>query len=77
MASVSRPEDVDQRTTRGLIGFYASCTVFGIAVTIMAVTWVAFPDLDGSTALGWAGLVFALLSAAATWHFLGVMRRER
>ena len=65
------------RTAAGLSGFYASCTLFGIAVTITAVTWIVFPAEHGLSTLGWVGLIVGALSAVATWYFLGVMRRER
>ena len=63
--------------TAGLLGFYGSCTVFGVAVTLSALAWIAFPDFDGMRFLGWFGVIVALLSAIATWYFLGRLRRER
>lgn len=69
--------DTNGRPTRGLIGFYTSCTVFGIAITITAVSWIVFPTMGGAVAAGWFGVVLAVLSAGATWYFLGATRRER
>ncbi|MGE0141651.1 MAG: hypothetical protein AB7I19_15175 [Planctomycetota bacterium] len=79
MSGVSSRSPVDERarTERGLLGFYASCTVFGIATAITAVVWIVFPGVEGLAALGWAGVGVAAISAVATWHYLGVMRKER
>jgi len=77
LRGMTHPRDGSARVTRGLIGFYIACTVFGIAITVTAVAWIVFPTMPGSDGIGWLGLVVCALTAAATWHYLGVMRRER
>ena len=66
-----------KRTERGLIGFYASCTVFGVAATVSTVIWIVFPEIEELAVLAWIGLVVTVLAAGATWHYLAVMRSER
>ncbi|MBI5852130.1 MAG: hypothetical protein HZB39_14040 [Planctomycetes bacterium] len=66
-----------ERTERGLIGFYASCTVFGVAVSVAAVIWIVFADIATLAPLAWVAAVVAAIAAFATWHYLGVMRAER
>jgi hypothetical protein len=65
------------RATRALVGFYAACTVFGVAITVTAVAWILFPTAEGLRVLGWVGLSVGVLAALATWHQLRVMRLER
>ncbi|MFO1051928.1 MAG: hypothetical protein U1F36_06915 [Planctomycetota bacterium] len=65
------------RTERGLVGFYSACTVFGVAVTISAVVWIVFPEIEELQVLAWIALAIAAVSAVATWHYLAVMRSER
>lgn len=73
-----RPDPLEgSRTERGLIGFYASCTVFGVAASISAVIWIVFAEIDALAPIAWGCAVIALLAAFATWHYLGVMRAER
>ena len=74
---MTQSRDGSARVTRGLIGFYAACTVFGIAITITAVAWIVFPTMPGSDGIGWLGLVVCGLTAVATCQYLVVMRRER
>jgi hypothetical protein len=72
-----QPRDGSKRDTRGLIGFYAACTVFGVAITVAAVAWIVFPTAPGAEAIGWFGVVLCGISSIATWRYLGIMRRER
>lgn len=74
---MERSRDGSERDTRGLIGFYAACTVFGVAITVTAVAWIVFPTAPGSEGIGWVGLGLCGISSVATWRYLGVMRRER
>ncbi len=71
------PSENPERVGRGLIGFYASCTVFGIAVSIAAVIWIVFGEMTELHPLAWAAAAVAVLSAIKSWHYLGVMRAER
>jgi hypothetical protein len=74
---MAQPRDGSARVARGLVGFYAACTVFGVAITVTAVAWIVFPTAPGSEGVGWTGLALCGLASVATWHYLGVMRRER
>jgi hypothetical protein len=77
VAGMTQPRDGAARLTRGLVGFYVACTVFGVAITITAVAWIVFPTVPGAAGIGWFGVALCVLAAAATWHYLGVTRRER
>lgn len=76
-SSGSGSERHGHQTQRGLAGFYASCTVFGVAVSLSTVIWIAFPDIQALQPIGWIGLVVAVVAALTTWHYLGLMRNER
>lgn len=71
-------EDRSAGLKTDLVGFYGSCTVFGIAAALAAFAFIVGPDLFGEdagmTTVGWIAVVVCAVSAFTTFWFL---RRTR
>ena len=66
----------DQDTTfrKGLIGFYASCTVVGTASAVAAVCWIVFSQDPGLAIVAWVACAIAAVFSVLTWYFLRLSR---
>jgi hypothetical protein len=61
----------------GVIGFYAACTVVGVAAAIAAMAWIVFPDQPGMETVGTVAAIATVGAGVASWYFLAISRRER
>ena len=72
----SGPEEDHTRFNLALLGFYVSCTVVGVAVTVAAAALIVFAESEHSTVVAVISIVVTVVASVATWLTLRAARGE-